>query len=143
MIRGHLFAGLNSYRPISVGDGCLLVTRPQLPFRPIRFFVCPSIAQDFKILAIHVGMQCEGFVNTEPVPASMFSTVRDQLPLLDERLSKEGILKIDISKPALDVIGLDIAFPKLKPGMDIVVNVMNISGRALAFRGAIIGIPEE
>lgn len=143
MIKACLFAGLNSRQMVPAAGTCMIVTRPQIPFRPLRFWVDPDRASDFIIHAIYIGVQIEGFVNSESVPAAMFSTVRDNLPALDAVLERDGIVKVNVEKKALEVLGLDIAFPSMIPGQDFTVMVQNISGQARMFRGAIIGIPGE
>jgi hypothetical protein len=107
---------------IAGGAICVLVSEPQIAFRPLRFHVAPEIAAYFDLLDLRFGNVTK-FAAPGAVPASVFTPPAD--------INLEELERV----PFDNVKGMGIVMP----GMLIALQVRNRAPHPLHFRAMMAG----
>jgi hypothetical protein len=102
-----------------------LITRPQVPFRGIRFLVHRPVASSFLIHSIRVGNQ-EVTAAACPIPADAFITDLDKLASVEELFQRDKAYELKIDKAGAELLGMPLCLPTAEPGTDIMIVVENI-----------------
>lgn len=129
-------AGINSRYGVSAGASEYCTFRTQVMFQP-KWFMVNHHAESFLIDSIRVGVYCQT-PSPDSIAASLFACrFPDSFkPELDEN----GFWTVRLNQPAYEVMGLPFDMSILTPGVELAVCVTNISGMAVPFRGAILGL---
>lgn len=108
-----------------------------LPFKPTRFMVWSRCAPNFAIHAFKLG-NCAVDASFSTVPADAFATKLDMLPLITAALEKDGCVEIRVPKN-IDALGLPLVLPTVQVGMDITIEVENLSDEPQRFLAIMMG----
>lgn len=125
----HSALGFKSHDVIHAGAIERIVSRPMLLFKGERLAIPASLAGHFEITNIAVGMRCQ-MVDVNPIPAELFSSPRD---LKDYEVI--GLVDVDDKIARGERFDLEPCYP----GMDYIIEVVNIDVAPYQFRAAIFG----
>lgn len=132
-LRGKDVGGL--VKPMEVLS---ISSQPQLPFRCRHFTVWAPCASNFLLHDIRLGTASQMASAVAPVHLSAFATQLDMLSVLSTNLEKDGVVKLEIEKQALEVLP-KLVLPTVGPGMNIVLTVENIGSLSQRFLAMMIG----
>jgi hypothetical protein len=116
----------------------MVTSRAQLPFRGERLCVWSRCAELFIIHRVQVGVQFT-MANPNPIPASPFATRMDRLVEIEKAFERDGYVVIEVNKSGAELMGLPFSLPVAFPGVDITMQVENISADPSRFLAGFLG----
>jgi hypothetical protein len=126
---GRLLAGSGTEERLRFGvpwgDTVGLISRPQVPFRGVRFLVHRPVASSFLIHSVRVGAQ-EVLTAHYPIPADAFITNLDKLASVEELFKRDKAYELKIDKSGAELLGMPLCLPTAQPGTDILIVIENI-----------------
>ena len=120
------------------GEFVLISAKPQIPWRGERLCVWSRCAASFFIHDVKVGNR-SSFACASLIPADAFATRLDQLAVIDEAFKRDGAVVIEVTKGAVDVLGMPFVLPVVQPGMEIAIYVEHIGTEPMRFVAGFLG----
>jgi hypothetical protein len=120
------------------GEFVLISVKPQIPWLGERLCVWSRCASSFFIHDIKVGNR-SSFACVNPLPADAFATRLDQLAVIEEAFKRDGAVVIDVTKGAVDGLGMPFVLPTVQPGMEVAIYVEHIGTEPMRFVAGFLG----
>jgi hypothetical protein len=138
----RLIVGMNEEsRPEGIlhpGEFALICAKPQIPWQGDRLCIWSRCASSFFIHDLRIGTRSH-FVRVNPIPADAFTTRLDRLASIDEAFKRDGAVVIEVTKGAVDMIGMPFMLPPMQIGMELGLYVEHIGTEPMRFVAGFLG----